>query len=264
MKNSFREDFVAGLMLAISLASAPRLAMATSAGVHEINCADVSVMLKSTAAPTLIDVRYPDAYQRSHIPGAVSLPFYDLKKIQYKKDAPIVVYCSGIGCSLSHDAALELQDMGYTNVKSLYGGIAEWEKKGLPLERDPNAPTTVKPPYFFPRWAAFHQTDVSPKDLSAKLKSGGQFTFIDIRPEREYAAGHIAGALNVPLEQLQDKLKGLSKKSEYVVYDRRVERSRKAALTLQDGGYAAHSLSGGLVMWTSLGLPLTTGPNNAK
>ena len=113
---------------------------------------------------TIIDVRYPNDFLRSHIKGSVSLPFYDLKTISYPKSRAIVVYCSGIGCSLSHDAAVTLQELGYTDVRVLEGGIAEWSMKGYPVEGDPNAAPTFKTRYYFPSWAAFQTTEVAPKD----------------------------------------------------------------------------------------------------
>ena len=158
-----------------------------------MSCDEVS---KNMTAITIIDVRYPADYQRGHIKGAVSLPFYDLNKISSPKDQPIAVYCSGIGCSLSHDAAVILQELGYTNVKVLTGGFAEWSMKGFPVVGDPNAPATIKTTYYFPAWATFQTTEVSPKDLWAKMNSGGKFYLVDVRPAKEYAAGHLPGAHN--------------------------------------------------------------------
>ena len=130
-----------------------------------ISCDDLN---KNITMMTVIDVRYPTDYQRGHIKNAVSIPFYDLKKISYQKEQAIVVYCSGIGCSLSHDAAITLQEIGYTNVKVLTGGIAEWSMKGFPVVGDPNAPSTIKTAYNFPQWATFLATENGPCALSSE------------------------------------------------------------------------------------------------
>ena len=151
---------------------------------------------KSLSSATSVDVRYPADFRRGHIKGAVSIPFYSLKTITYPKDQALVVYCSGIGCSLSDDAAITLQELGYTNVKVLTGGIAEWSMKGYPMEGDPNAAPTFKTPYFYPQWAVFTRIEVTPKELSAKLNAGGKFYLIDTRPAKEYAAGHLPAAHN--------------------------------------------------------------------
>jgi len=212
---------------------------------------------KNMSAQTSIDVRYPTDYQRGHIKGAVSLPFYDLKKISYPKDQALVLYCSGIGCSLSNDAAITLQQMGYTNVKLLTGGFAEWSMKGFPVDGDPHAPSTIKTPYFYPSWAAFPMMEVAPKDLWARTQAGGAFYLIDARPAKEYAAGHLPGAHNLSAEDFAGKTGTFSKTVEYVVYDRRPDRSRAMAQKLQDAGFAAHLLAGGVTVWAVQGLPLS-------
>lgn len=226
-----------------------------------ISCDELN---RNMTSSTVIDVRYPTDYQRGHIKDAVSLPFYDLKKISYVKDQAIVVYCSGIGCSLSHDAAITLQEMGYTNVKVLTGGIAEWSMKGYPMVVDPNAPSTIKTPYYFPAWAAFQTTEVAPKDLWGKEQNGGTFYLIDARPAKEYAAGHLPGAHNVAAEDLAGKISTLTKTNEYVVYDRRPDRSRTMAQKMQDAGLAAHVLAGGVSVWAAQGLPMSVAPDDAK
>lgn len=226
-----------------------------------ISCNDLNTTI---ASETVVDVRYPADYQRGHIKDAVSLPFYSLKSIAYPKTQPIVVYCSGIGCSLSHDAAITLQELGYTNVKVLEGGIAEWSMKGFPMEGDPNATPTFKTPYIYPQWAAFNTLDVSPKALSANLNAGGNFYLIDSRPAKEYAAGHLPGAHNIAAEDLPGKISSFSKTLEYVIYDRRPDRSRTSAQKMQDTGLAAHMLAGGITVWTAQGFPLSTAPDDAK
>lgn len=226
-----------------------------------VSCDDLN---KNMAATTTIDVRYPGDYQRGHIKGAVSLPYYDLKKISYPKNQALAVYCSGIGCSLSHDAAIVLQELGYTNVKVLEGGIAEWSMKGYPIVTDPNAPSTIKTSYYFPQWAVFQGTEVAPKDYWAKASAGGKFYLIDTRPAKEYAAGHLPGAHNLAAEDLAGKLPSLSKTAEYVVYDRRPERSRTVAQKMRDAGLPAHLLVGGVSVWTAAGLPMSVAPDDAK
>ena len=244
-------------MLAASLV-APSFAGQTT---PSMSCDELS---KNTQALTVIDARYPADYQHGHIKGAVSLPFYDLKKISYPKNQAIVVYCSGIGCSLSHDAAITLQELGYANVKVLTGGFAEWSMKGFPVVGAPNAPSTIKTPYHFPAWATFQTTEVSPKDLWSNIQSGGKFYLIDARPPKEYAAGHLPGAHNIAVEDLAGKTSTLAKTVEYVVYDRKPERSRAMAMKLQDAGLPAHLLSGGVSVWTAQGLPMSVAPDDAK
>jgi len=140
---------------------------------------------------TFMDVRYAGDYHRGHIKGAISLPFYRLDKIDLPKDRPIITYCSGIGCSLSMDAAAKLTEMGYTNARYLLGGISEWELKGHPIVRDT---VDVKPA----GPGIFEGGDIQPPLVNKNLK---KLYILDVRPQAEFEAGHLPGAWNIPLER---------------------------------------------------------------
>ena len=72
-----------------------------------------------------IDVRSPQEYKEGHIPGAINIPEYEIRKrIQEempKKNQVILVYC-GYG-GRSRNVCYEMRRMGYNNVFNLYGGI---------------------------------------------------------------------------------------------------------------------------------------------
>lgn len=80
----------------------------------------------------LLDARELDEFNVSHLKNAVWVGNgdFDPSKVQETlpdQEAPIVVYCS-IGVR-SEDIGERLQELGYTNVKNLYGGIFEWKNK---------------------------------------------------------------------------------------------------------------------------------------
>lgn len=75
----------------------------------------------------ILDVRTPEEFAEGHIPGAILIPDYEIAEkapnILTDKDALILVYCrSG---RRSKNAANQLVDMGYTNIKE-FGGIIDW------------------------------------------------------------------------------------------------------------------------------------------
>ena len=51
-----------------------------------------------------------------------------------KPEAPLVLYCEGVGCELSFFLGRELQGQGYKNIRIFYGGFPEWKDAGLPVE----------------------------------------------------------------------------------------------------------------------------------
>jgi len=91
---------------------------------------------EAEAGATILDVREPNEYEEAHIQGAKLLP---RGLLEYKasdelpdKDARIVVHCAlGGRGSL---AAKSLQEMGYTNVANLDGGLKAWREAGYEVE----------------------------------------------------------------------------------------------------------------------------------
>lgn len=88
----------------------------------------------AAAKPTIIDVRETSELANGYIEGAVNVPIRTLlksDKLPKDKATPIVVYCA-----IGHRGAIglvALQLAGYTNVKSLSGGLTAWTTAGLPL-----------------------------------------------------------------------------------------------------------------------------------
>lgn len=82
---------------------------------------------------------------------------------------------------------------------------------------------------------------------------------IDVCEPAEYAAGHVGGARNVPLGQLQEKLPGVArnKATPLILVCAAGSRSRSAAAIARKLGYEkAHSLAGGLKAWRDASLPV--------
>ena len=69
------------------------------------------------------------------IPGSRRAPFAGLKEAlaasTLPKDAPVVVYCAGAQCPTSREAAEAMTALGYLNVATYEGGIADWKEKGF-------------------------------------------------------------------------------------------------------------------------------------
>ncbi len=88
----------------------------------------------------------------------------------------------------------------------------------------------------------------------------GLVTVLDVRPPEEYAAGHVAGAVNVPLSELEQYLHRLNSKQEIVAYCRgpHCVLAFEAVARIRDKGLKARRLVDGYPEWKSAGLPVET------
>ena len=93
-----------------------------------------------THAAVFVDARSVEDYVKGRIQGARSLPWHevDINFIGVTQDldleTPIVTYCDGETCELSHDLALFLRDAGFKNSRVLVNGWTAWQQAGLPVE----------------------------------------------------------------------------------------------------------------------------------
>jgi rhodanese-related sulfurtransferase/DNA-binding transcriptional ArsR family regulator len=97
-------------------------------------------------------------------------------------------------------------------------------------------------------------------ELLRRARSG-DVVILDARPAREYAAGHIAGAISVPIDQLEQRLRTLPKTKHYVAYCRGpyCVYADDAVARLRKTGRRAQRLAGGFPEWRSAGLPVQIG-----
>jgi rhodanese-related sulfurtransferase/DNA-binding transcriptional ArsR family regulator len=91
-----------------------------------------------------------------------------------------------------------------------------------------------------------------------KRLSDGNVVVLDVRPEEEYRAGHIPGALSVPVDALEAALQTLPRDQEMVAYCRGpyCVFSDEAVAFLRSRGYRARRLRQGLPDWRAAGMPV--------
>jgi ArsR family transcriptional regulator len=101
---------------------------------------------------------------------------------------------------------------------------------------------------------------ISRKELQKRLRTG-TVTVLDVRPEDEFALGHVPGAVSVPLRLLKSRIAELDPAKEIIAYCRGpyCVLSFEAVVLLRKRGLKARRLEDGLPEWRAAGLPIMTG-----
>jgi len=95
---------------------------------------------------------------------------------------------------------------------------------------------------------------VESEELLRRVRNG-EVTVLDVRPPEEYRAGHIPGALSIPIGELKARLKELPKDREVVAYCRGpyCVMAVEAVELLRKKGFTAHRLEQGVIDWRARG-----------
>jgi rhodanese-related sulfurtransferase len=103
---------------------------------------------------------------------------------------------------------------------------------------------------------------VSREELLKRSRKG-EVTILDVRPEDEFALGHLPNAVNIPLRVLETRLCELDRGQEIVAYCRGpyCVLSFEAVASLRVRGFKARRLVDGLPQWRAAGLPVVAGVN---
>lgn len=102
--------------------------------------------------------------------------------------------------------------------------------------------------------------DISPTEAQVAV-SKAYSQFVDVRTPEEYAGGHAARAVNIPLDLLTSKLDTLEKGEPIYLICQTGNRSKKAAGLLKEAGFNnVLNIAGGTVAWQAAGLPMETKP----
>ncbi len=96
--------------------------------------------------------------------------------------------------------------------------------------------------------------EVSREEARKLLEDGAQL--VDVRADHEWEAGHIAGAVHIPLDELAERVGEIDRERPVILTCRGGNRSTMATAALAEAGFDAAKLSEGVVGWAEGGLPL--------
>ncbi len=198
LRHSSRDAFVAAVLgdLPETPAYFPRMKRVNHDGPPVLGLArgypDLNALAPAQAAAAardgawIVDLRTAEEFGAGHPDGAVNIGFGS--KVGYwagwvvPGDARIVLLASSD--THVHAAQAQLLRVGLDRIDGFVaGGFRAWTEARLPVQATP-------------------QIDV--RDLRARLQRREPFTLLDVRTRKEFAAGHIDGAVNVPVGDLHD------------------------------------------------------------
>jgi len=172
-----------------------------------------------------IDSRPETLFKKGSIEKSISIPVtkFEANKNILPKDMtkPIVSFCQGYSCVLSHEVARKLMDLGYQNVVVYAGGYPEWEKAF------PSTASAIKP------GSGEGTIDVAAFEKILKEDPAG-ILVIDVRSSAEFSTGALKTAVSIPVGDLEKKLKTLSSDKPIVFICSTGARSGEAFFMVKD------------------------------
>jgi len=141
MGSLMRLLIVIALVLGLAPAAAAADAPLAINGAVTVNADGVIALVQTSADLIIIDNRTRADYDIGHIESA--LPLVDseiteepvLARIVKSKDTPVLFYCNGVKCGRAANATMKAVSWGYSRVYYYALGLAEWNRRGLPLIR---------------------------------------------------------------------------------------------------------------------------------
>lgn len=201
--------------------------------------ADVDVLRRKGAI--LLDTRPAAQYGAGHVPGSLHVglsgQFASWAGALVSPQVPIVLVSEEK--EEVREAQTRLARVGLDNVAGyLEGGLLEWHRAGLPL-------------------ATTEQIGV--EELDARMREGRAGRVVDVRRPGEWQSGHIGGAVNVPLNTLEERAADLAKEEPLAVLCAGGFRSSIGTSILERQGFARiTNVVGGMAAWKSAGLEVAT------
>lgn len=198
--------------------------------------------------PLIIDARTPVEFEEVHIRDAVNISEQMLKKdpslLPSDHTRTLVLYCNGVKCGKSKKVAKLALERGYDHVFVYAEGMPVWEERGMPIYAGPGYEKKIE------------TSKLAPQELKTIIDTKPEtITIVDVRDQSEFSAGHIPGAINIPVVGFASGSGILDKGKRIVVYCNSGGRSYNAYRKLQKLAYPTISQVI-FADWQAAGLPV--------
>lgn len=191
----------------------------------------------------ILDVRSSSAFGTAHVPGSINIAlsgqFASWAGTLIEMGTPIIIVADDL--NQVDEAVMRLARVGIESVKGYIGdGIWAWDKAGLDVE-------TV--------------AQITVDELRSRIDSGVDQQVIDVRRSAEYKNGHVPGARNLPLAEIESHFPELDLHIPVVVICASGYRSSIAASQLKQHGVKdIYNVVGGTSAWIASGYPTEEQP----
>ena len=194
----------------------------------------------------LVDLRSPEDYTRSHLLGAINIPLEELERWvdRLPKSLPIYLYDeTGAGAA---EAARLLRERGAVAARAIAGGLVGWRKElgDAFLTSLPEGPIVTS-----------SGDGKGDRTVSPQRVARNYYVVVDLQPAREFASGHIPGAVNLTPEEVRAWLAALPGTGDVGslhiwLVDGDGTTACGLAAALREEGYAnVYCLVGGIEQW---------------
>jgi rhodanese-related sulfurtransferase len=225
-------------------------AFADEAKVPTISTEELVARLSAGPASkhfAVIDVRSRVEFEEGHVPGALHIPITQAERLLPRtvkdKSTELIFYCNGPKCGKSAEAARASRALGYGKVFDYNEGMPGWARAKQQVSGTP------LPQVEIPR--------VAVDELQSELKSGKAPMIIDLRDPREYQNYHLAGAVNIPLDEVEKRIGEIPASSNVVLACHAGQQSLLGGRLLNKLGRKwIKMLDGGILAWRDRGLPV--------
>jgi rhodanese-related sulfurtransferase len=186
-------------------------------GTASVSAAHIKKLIDEKATYALIDARPKRVADKGMIPTAINISEteFDKRVDQLPPDraTPLIYYCGGLDCVLSDKSADKARKLGYTNVLTYPPGYPEWEKlHGSPAPVNAVSGTSGGgSPGVATLVSGKEKGSVTVASFEKVWKENpGSVMLVDVRDPKEFAAGTIKGAVNIPINELEKRIPSLS------------------------------------------------------
>lgn len=184
-------------------------------GPVAVSAAQIRKMVDEKANFVLVDARPKRLADKGMLPTAINIPDSDFDRLKDRlpadKATPLVFYCAGLECVLSDQSAVKARQLGYTAVATYPEGHPQWQALyGSGAASAAAAAPAAAPVTVAALVAGKEKGSVTVASFQQAWRAdAASIVLVDVRAAKEFAAGSIKGAINIPLDELEKRISTL-------------------------------------------------------